>query len=106
MRPRRNRRLIVSALILCLFPLCMWWQAEAQLSQSLSQQAYVVLRQNCFGCHGAARTSELDLRTADGVLAGGENGKVIVPGDPQASRLFQFVTHQEKPTMPPGKKLS
>ncbi|MFN0109860.1 MAG: DUF1553 domain-containing protein [Blastocatellia bacterium] len=75
-------------------------------AQSLSQQAYSILQQNCFGCHGAARASELDLRTADGVLTGGENGKVIVPGDAQASRLFQFITHQEKPTMPPGKKLS
>jgi mono/diheme cytochrome c family protein len=98
--------LTISALLLSVFPLCVWWQAEAQLSQSLSQQAYAILRQNCFGCHGAAKTSELDLRTAEGVLAGGENGKVIVPGDAQASRLFQFATHQEKPTMPPGKKLS
>ncbi|MBS1808387.1 MAG: PSD1 domain-containing protein [Acidobacteria bacterium] len=73
---------------------------------TLSQQAYKILQQNCFGCHGAAKASELDLRTAEGVLAGGENGKVIVPGDAQASRLFQFITHQEKPTMPPGKKLS
>jgi mono/diheme cytochrome c family protein len=98
--------LTISALLLSVFPLCVWWQAEAHLSQSLSQQAYAVLRQNCFGCHGAAKTSELDLRTAESLLAGGENGKVIVPGDAQASRLFQFVTHQEKPTMPPGKKLS
>jgi mono/diheme cytochrome c family protein len=79
---------------------------NAWRTQSLSQQAFVVLQQNCVGCHGAARASELDLRTAEGVTAGGENGKVIVPGDAQASRLFQFVTHQEKPTMPPGKKLS
>ncbi|MFN0124666.1 MAG: c-type cytochrome domain-containing protein [Blastocatellia bacterium] len=73
-------------------------------TRTLSQQAGAILRQNCTGCHGAARTSELDLRTAEGILAGGENGKVITPGDPQASRLFQFVTHQEKPAMPPGKK--
>ena len=79
---------------------------QAPQALALSQQAHAVLQQNCFGCHGVARTSELDLRTAEGVLAGGENGKVIVPGDAQASRLFQFVTHQEKPTMPPGKKLS
>ncbi|NOT58954.1 MAG: DUF1553 domain-containing protein [Acidobacteria bacterium] len=106
MRFHRTRKLIVSVFILSLLPLCAWWRAEAQLSLSLSQQAYAVLRQNCFGCHGAAKTSELDLRTAEGVSAGGENGKVLVPGDAQASRLFIFVTHQEKPTMPPGKKLS
>ncbi len=46
------------------------------------------------------------MRTAEGVLAGGENGPVIAPFDTQASRLYQFITHREKPTMPPGKKLS
>ena len=74
-------------------------------AQSLSRQAYAILKQNCFGCHGAAKTSGLDLRTAEGVRTGGENGQAIMPADPEASRLYQFVTHQAKPTMPPGKKL-
>src|SRR5262245_43848217 len=77
-----------------------------QPTQELSRQAYAVLKQNCFGCHGAAKISRLDLRTAEGVLAGGENGQVIAPSDPQASRLYQFISHQAKPTMPPGKKLA
>src|SRR5262245_11148592 len=71
----------------------------------LSRRAYVILRQNCFGCHGAAKMSGLDLRTAESVLAGGDNGKVIEPSDASASRLYQFITHQSKPAMPPGKKL-
>ncbi len=90
---------------LCAFML----RANAVRSQEsatdLSRRAFAILKQNCFGCHGGARMSELDLRTAEGVSAGGENGKVITPGDPQESRLYQFVTHQEKPAMPPGKKL-
>ena len=45
------------------------------------------------------------LRTGESVLAGGDNGKVIEPSDANASRLYQFITHQAKPTMPPGKKL-
>jgi mono/diheme cytochrome c family protein len=107
---RRYRNLVVSASVFYLLAFFFWLGASAELAQApaqeLSRQAYAILKQNCFGCHGAARTSELDLRTVEGVLAGGENGKVIVPGDAQASRLFQFVTHQEKPTMPPGKKLT
>ncbi len=106
-RKYRRLGLCVSLLpLLAFFPFGFSTKAKLTQQPTLSQQAYAILQQNCFGCHGAARTSELDLRTAEGVLAGGENGKVIVPGDPQASRLFQFVTHQEKPTMPPGKKLS
>ena len=75
-------------------------------STDLSRRAFAILRQNCFGCHGAGKMSGLDLRTAESVLAGGDNGKVIEPFDASASRLYQFVTHREKPTMPPGKKLS
>src|SRR5262249_50789788 len=76
-----------------------------ETAQDLSRQAYVILRQNCFGCHGAAKMSGLDLRTAESALAGGDNGKVIEPFDAGASRLYQFITHQAKPTMPPGKKI-
>ena len=77
-----------------------------QPGQDLSRQAYSVLRQNCFACHGTAKMSGLDLRSAEGIRTGGDNGQVVVPSEPQSSRLYQFVTHQEKPTMPPGKKLS
>ncbi len=103
---RRFRKLIGLLPLLAFGLFAFGTNAELAQQSSLSQRAYAVLQQNCFGCHGAARTSELDLRTAEGILTGGENGKVIVPGDPQASRLFLFVTQQEKPTMPPGKKLS
>ena len=106
---RKHKRVIVSTLYL-LAALSVWFVVQAKQEQQtaaeLSRQAYAVLQKNCFSCHGAAKASELDLRTAEGVLAGGENGKAIVPGDAQASRLFLFVSHQEKPTMPPGKKLS
>ncbi len=107
---RRYRNLVVSASAFYLLAFFFLAGASTRFpqepAQALSRQAYSILKQNCFGCHGAARTSELDLRTAEGVLAGGENGKVIVPRDPQASRLYQFITHQEKPAMPPGKKLT
>ena len=108
MHTHTARILVIGAFTFGMLSLAVWQRTSAVRAQSLSlsQQAYAVLKQNCFGCHGAARTSELDLRTAEGVLAGGENGKVIVPGDALASRLYLFVTQQEKPTMPPGKKLS
>jgi hypothetical protein len=40
------------------------------------------------------------------VRAGGEHGPAIVPFEAEESRLFKFITHQEKPQMPPGKKIS
>lgn len=109
-RRQRSGRVLahsVCAGILCLLAFfALQPSANANFPQDLSRQAYSILKQNCFACHGASKMSGLDLRTAEGVLAGGENGPVIVPADPQASRLYQFITHQTKPTMPPGKKLS
>jgi mono/diheme cytochrome c family protein len=68
--------------------------------------AYKILQKNCFGCHGPAKTSGLDLRTGDSAMAGGAHGPVIVPSDPSASKLYQVLTHEAEPAMPPGKKLS
>src|SRR5215510_15815112 len=106
-RKYRNLVALASVYVTALFAFMP--PAGAALNQEsaaeLSRRAYVILRQNCFGCHGAAKMSGLDLRTVESVLAGGENGKVIEPFDAGASRLYQFITHQAKPTMPPGKKL-
>jgi len=68
--------------------------------------AYSVLQKNCFPCHGSAKTSGLDLRTAETALAGGLHGAVIVANDPEQSRLYKLITHVAEPAMPPGKKLS
>ena len=76
------------------------------LSQDLSRQAYAVLKNNCLACHGAAKMSGLDLRTSATARAGGEHGPAIVPFEAEESRLYKAITHQEKPTMPPGKKIT
>jgi mono/diheme cytochrome c family protein len=67
--------------------------------------AYQILQKNCFACHGAAKTSGLDLRTAESALAGGAHGDVIVPADPGQSRLYKVLTHEAEPAMPPNAKL-
>ncbi|MBI4471565.1 MAG: DUF1549 domain-containing protein, partial [Acidobacteria bacterium] len=74
--------------------------------EQLSQQAYDILKANCFGCHGGTKTAGLDLRTYDSLRAGGQRGAVVLAHSPENSRLFQLVSHERQPTMPPGKKLS
>jgi len=62
-----------------------------------------VLRTRCFACHGAIKKKgELDLRTPESVLRGGERGPAAVPGDVDASRLVRFVEAGADPHMPPG----
>ena len=51
---------------------------------------------------GARRKSSraFNLATREGLLAGGTNGKAIVPGNSRKSRLYRLITHAEEPHMP------
>ncbi|HYP12682.1 MAG TPA: PSD1 and planctomycete cytochrome C domain-containing protein [Bryobacteraceae bacterium] len=74
-------------------------------AQDNSARAAEILKSNCLSCHGAAKASGLDLRTRETMLAGGEKGPAVVPADPSRSLLWLLSSHQQKPGMPPGKKL-
>jgi cytochrome c553 len=72
-----------------------------------AQEVYEIFRNRCFACHGAGREGGLDLRTAASIKAGGAHGPVIVPHQPEKSRLFLLASHQQEPHMPKvGGKLS
>lgn len=65
-----------------------------------------ILREHCFACHNQDdATADLALDSFAGLTAGGAGGEVVAAGDPDGSRLWQLVTHQEEPKMPPGDKL-
>jgi cytochrome c553 len=51
----------------------------------------------CGGCHGNRRSGGLSLATFEGVMVGGESGRAIVPGDVEASILFQKLRDGEMP---------
>lgn len=85
---------------------CLAVSIPALAADSLSQEAYRILKKNCFACHGeGVKMSKLDLRTRESILAGGERGPAVEPTNPRLSLLYQFVTHAQKPAMPPGQKL-
>jgi Protein of unknown function (DUF1553)/Protein of unknown function (DUF1549)/Planctomycete cytochrome C len=74
---------------------------NAQESQSTEKQVLSIIQQKCLQCHGeAVRMSNLDLRTREAMLKGGDNGPAIVPGNADASRLYRRVAGLEKPVMP------
>src|SRR5205823_2821898 len=63
-------------------------------------------RDKCFACHGQSRKSGgLRLNTFSNLMAGGGSGAVLKPGDPANSRLYQLVSHQQQPHMPPKSPL-
>ena len=60
-----------------------------------------ILIRRCLECHGDARKGELDLRTRETALKGGEHGPVIVPGDPNNSLMIKRVLFEEMPPKNP-----
>ena len=64
-----------------------------------------ILSDNCFPCHGpdkSMRMAELRLDTQEGAFAKRANGTPIVPGDAEASLLYQRIAHENEPMrMPP-----
>jgi hypothetical protein len=67
-----------------------------------------VLVAQCYECHSSKAAKVrggLLLDTKDGVLAGGDTGPAVVPGEPGKSLLLKALAH-EGPKMPPKKTLS
>ena len=60
----------------------------------------------CQGCHGE-RVAEGGLRLDNlpSVLAGGDSGPILTPGDPAASRIVKVVRREAEPAMPPDEPL-
>ncbi len=70
-------------------------------------EAMSLLKANCFSCHNPEKEKGgLDLTTREGLLAGGDEGKVITPGKASASRLIQLIQAGSDPHMPPQGQLS
>ena len=79
----------------------------AQL-EFFEQRIRPVLADHCYRCHSVAQGKArggLTLDTRDGVLKGGNDGPVIVPGDPTASRLITAVRGSDPASMMPPKSV-
>jgi len=65
-----------------------------------------ILVKRCNECHaGGESEGGLSLRSRKAMLAGGDTGPAIVPGDPQESLLMQAVHYDDVYQMPPDSKL-
>ena len=66
-----------------------------------------VLVERCFECHGPDSTPEGNLRldSLASMLAGGDLGPALKPGDAQASLLVRAINHGDVVEMPPKTKL-
>jgi hypothetical protein len=73
---------------------------------SFPRDVMTTLGRYCEKCHGALiQQAGLRLDGYDGLMRGGEHGRVIIPGDPQRSLLVAKIEHRSRPSMPPRRKL-
>ena len=69
-------------------------------------QVRPLLVARCFKCHGGEKTSSgLRVDSREALVAGGESGPAIMPGDPERSLLVQAIRHGDELKMPPEERL-
>ncbi len=69
---------------------------------SYAKEIAPAFKRSCLACHNANKAKAgLDLESVEKMLAGSDDGPVIVPGKSAESFLFLCSTHREDPVMPP-----
>jgi len=62
-----------------------------------------IFRQHCMSCHNQGESKGgLALDTHASLMIGGGSGEIVYDGDYEGSRLWQLITHEDTPVMPPG----
>lgn len=80
--------------------------ASPEAIEFFEKQVRPVLAEQCYSCHGEKmQMAGLRLDSRAAVLKGSDAGPVLVPGDPEKSRLIQVVRYDGKVKMPPMGKL-
>lgn len=85
------------------------WQSDP--AEFYTTKVQPILQTNCYRCHGGMnRRGGLSLDTREGMMKGGHDGAVIVPGHPEQSLLIKLIRHEgpadDPMPMPPKSKLS
>src|SRR5262249_1613850 len=64
-----------------------------------------LLKEHCVECHNPTKPkSGLDVSSLQTILRGGERGAAVIPGRPNDSNLYKFLTSDSDPHMPPAKR--
>ncbi|HTU17204.1 MAG TPA: PSD1 and planctomycete cytochrome C domain-containing protein [Gemmataceae bacterium] len=102
-----NRRSLLTA---CLAIVELGALAGRAGAEELPRQVYALLQRACWECHGRQQhKGKLRLDTREFALKGGRSGAVIVPGNAEASDLYQRISaaKDSAEVMPPrGEPLS
>lgn len=117
------RRVVVAVGAVSLAAAAALWQPHVVAAQSApdpdpgsaefyQQKVKPIFEDKCFRCHGGmSHRGGLGFSTEAGLMKGGHDGPVVVPGHPEQSMLLKLIRHEGPPDdpmpMPPrGGKLS
>ncbi|MFZ5884648.1 MAG: c-type cytochrome domain-containing protein [Chloroflexota bacterium] len=77
-------------------------EAAASATVSFANDILPIIKSRCVNCHGGERVEEgLLLRSYSELMAGSDNGPVIIPGDAENSLLVELVVSQKMPKRGP-----
>lgn len=77
--------------------------AQEPAKVTFDDNVQTVLRARCANCHNPNKKSgDLDVTNYGTLMQGGSSGAVIEAGNSGESYLYQLITHQDEPNMPPG----
>jgi len=75
---------------------------ESAASVSFTNDVFPIINSRCINCHGGDRIEEgLVFLTYDDIMAGSNNGPVVIPGDVENSLLVELVATKEMPKRGP-----
>jgi len=89
----------IASLTACLFTTLWFIQVALAEPPHFETEVRGIFKQHCFHCHGEEEHPEggLDLRLVRFMNHGGDSGPAIVPGEPEASVLYQRLRDGEMP---------
>ena len=68
---------------------------EAATPEFYTSRVQPIFQANCYRCHGGMNhRGGLNIQTHAGMMKGGHDGQVLVPGDPAKSLLVQLIRHE------------
>ncbi|MDY0039100.1 MAG: c-type cytochrome domain-containing protein [Desulforhabdus sp.] len=80
--------------------------APLQTGRSAYMEVAGIFKQHCTICHAGSNPSDgLRLDSYDHIMAGGEEGPVVVAGKPDESELMHRIKGLKQPSMPMGQEL-
>jgi hypothetical protein len=103
-RNRKFHGLALGLFSLCALCLCGSRSNADPAKPTYEEDVVAIFKQHCTNCHGNDKQkSDLNLATYAALQKGGSSGAIVVPGNPDKSRVYKLAAHLEEPKMPSEK---